>query len=62
LKEELGLNAELIVGHSGIFEVAVDGKVVAAKTRAGFPSPQEVVDAVSRAVDAAAPPARSSSA
>jgi selenoprotein W-related protein len=49
LKERLGVDAELAVGHSGIFEVAVDGKVVAAKTRAGFPSEEEVADAVSRA-------------
>ena len=60
MKEELGLEAELIVGHSGIFEVAVDGKVVATKTRTGFPSPEEVVDAVSRAVDPTSPPVPSS--
>ena len=56
LKEKLGLEAQLIVGHSGIFEVAVDGNVVASKTRAGFPSPEEAVDAVSRALPSAAPP------
>ena len=39
MKEQLEVDAELIVGHSGIFEVAVDGKVVATKTRAGFPTP-----------------------
>ena len=50
MKEEFEVDSELIVGHSGIFEVAVDGKVVAAKTRAGFPSPQEVVDAVTRSL------------
>jgi selenoprotein W-related protein len=49
LKEELEVDADLVVGHSGIFEVAVDGKVVAAKTRAGFPSPADVVDAVLKA-------------
>lgn len=42
-----------MVGHSGIFEVAVNGKVVSAKTRGNFPTTDEVVTAVSRAVPAA---------
>lgn len=42
--------AELIPGSGGIFEVAVDGVVVATKDRAGFPSEKDVVDAVSRVV------------
>ncbi len=50
LKEKLALDAELIVGHSGIFEVAVNGNVVASKTRSGFPTPEEIVDAVERAL------------
>jgi selenoprotein W-related protein len=50
LKDELGVETTLIKGSSGIFEVAVDGKVVASKGRDGFPTEQEVVDAVSRAV------------
>jgi len=44
-----------VKGHSGIFEVAVGGKVVASKGRLGFPSPEEIVEAVSRALDSAAP-------
>ena len=50
MKEELDLDAELLVGHSGIFEVAVNGTVVASKTRSGFPTPEEVVDAVAKAL------------
>lgn len=44
------MDATLVKGHSGIFEVAVGGKVVAAKGRAGFPTEADVVDAVSRAL------------
>ncbi|MBS1150193.1 MAG: hypothetical protein H6Q89_1891 [Myxococcaceae bacterium] len=44
------MDAELVVGHSGIFEVAVNGQVVVEKTRAGFPTPQEVVESVARAL------------
>jgi predicted Rdx family selenoprotein len=36
------------VGSNGIFEVAVDGRVVASKTRSGFPEDEDVVNAVSR--------------
>ncbi len=50
LKEELELDAELKPGSGGIFEVAVDGRVVAKKGMVGFPSEQEIVDAVARAL------------
>ena len=50
MKEELDVDAQLIKGHSGIFQVAVAGKVVAAKGRTGFPSEQEIVDGVSKAL------------
>jgi selenoprotein W-related protein len=50
LKEELHVDAQLIKGHSGIFEIAVAGKVVAAKGRAGFPSEQEIIEGVSKAL------------
>lgn len=39
-------------GSNGIFEIAVDGQVVSAKGRAGFPTEQEIVDAVSRSLGA----------
>jgi len=54
LKEELGVEAVLVKGHSGIFEVSVAGKVVAAKGRSGFPSEQEIVEGVSKALSAQA--------
>ncbi len=49
LKKNLGLEAELVVGSSGIFEVAVDGRVVAKRNLIGFPSEQEIVKAVAAA-------------
>jgi hypothetical protein len=39
-----------VKGQSGIFEVAVNGKVVASKGRTGFPSEQEMLDGVSKAL------------
>ena len=55
MKEELGLDAVLVKGHSGIFQVAVAGKVVAAKGRDGFPSQQEILEGVSQALKTQAP-------
>lgn len=49
LKEELGVEAELKVGSGGIFEVAVDGAVVAKRGFLGFPSEEEIVAAVVKA-------------
>ena len=49
MKEELGIDAELKLGSGGIFEVAVDGRVVAKRGFTGFPSEQEIVDAVAQA-------------
>ena len=51
MKKDLGLEAELRVGSSGIYEVAVDGKVVVAKSLIhGFPTDQDVVAAVKQAL------------
>jgi selenoprotein W-related protein len=50
LKEELDLEPELKVGKGGIFEVAVNGRVVAKKTLLGFPSVDEIVEAVGKAL------------
>ena len=55
MKKELNVEATLVKGHSGIFEIAVAGKVVASKGRTGFPSEQHVVDSVSKALGPAAP-------
>jgi hypothetical protein len=43
------VSAQLIKGSNGIYEVAVDGKVVASKSRAGFPTEDAVVAAVQAA-------------
>ena len=51
IKDDLDLDAELLMGSGGIFEVALDGKVVSAKSLAGFPGEWEVVDALTRALD-----------
>jgi predicted Rdx family selenoprotein len=37
-------------GAGGVFEVAVDGRVVAAKKLGQFPTEQDVVDAVRKAM------------
>ena len=50
LKQDLGIESELVIGRSGEFTVWVDGKLVAEKTWAlGFPDPEDVVDAVREA-------------
>ena len=50
LREALGIEAVLIRGHSGRYEVEVDGKVVIAKGPGGLPTSREVVEAVARAL------------
>lgn len=52
LKDDLDIDAELLQGSGGIFEVAVDGKVVAAKDRGSFPTEKDIVDAVGKALGA----------
>ncbi|WP_062993026.1 SelT/SelW/SelH family protein [Nocardia anaemiae] len=49
LENELGVVAELVPGKGGIYQVAVNGEVVAKKTRSGFPEPQEICAAVAAA-------------
>ena len=50
LREELGVEATITKGHSGIFTVAVDGMIVAAKSPSGFPDEEEIVRSVARIV------------
>ena len=50
LKEELELESVLKKGPSGSFEIAVNGRVVIRKDSQAFPTEQEVVDAVAKAV------------
>ena len=54
LKRQLGVDATLIPGKGGIFEVQVDGKVVAKKKLFSFPDATEIVKAVAGAVKAGA--------
>ena len=45
MKEELGVEPELIKGDSGVFDVVVDEKVIFSKHEAGrFPEHDEVLD------------------
>lgn len=46
LKQDLNIDAELVVGSSGEFTVWVDGKKVAEKSWGRFPEPISVVNAV----------------
>ncbi len=48
LREALGIEAVLVRGHSGRFEVEVDGKLVLAKGKGCFPTSRDVVEAVAR--------------
>jgi len=44
IKQELGIEPELAKGANGIFDVAVDGKLLFSKHRdARFPEPAEIV-------------------
>jgi selenoprotein W-related protein len=45
------VQAELIKGSNGIYEVAVDGSVVASKGFLGFPSDDQVTKAVQEALN-----------
>ena len=44
IKQELGIEPELVKGANGIFDVAADGKLLFSKHRdARFPEPAEIV-------------------
>ena len=48
MENKLGVTAELIPGNNGIFDVAVDGKIIYSKHQTGrFPEDQEIVDLLS---------------
>jgi selenoprotein W-related protein len=49
LKKELGLDAKLIEGSPGSFEVAVNGEVVTKRRLWCIPSEEEIVTAVRKA-------------
>lgn len=46
IKQETGIDAEIIEGRRGEFTVWVDEKTVAAKDANGFPADEEAVAAV----------------
>jgi selT/selW/selH-like putative selenoprotein len=47
LSRELGIDAEIVKGSKGVFDVAVDGKLIFSKYAAGrFPDEAEIVDAL----------------
>ena len=47
MKKRFGVDAELIRGKEGVFDVRVDGKVIFSKHELGrFPEPDEVEDKV----------------
>lgn len=46
LKQDLGLDAELVIGNSGEFTIWVDSVKVSEKSRGVFPEPDQVVAAV----------------
>jgi predicted Rdx family selenoprotein len=46
LKQDLGVDTELIVGNPGEFTVWVDDAKVSEKQMARFPDPKDVVEAV----------------
>ena len=50
IKQQSGIEAELIEGGRGEFTVWVDGKTVASKDTTGFPDDEEAVAAVQRAL------------
>jgi selenoprotein W-related protein len=50
LQKQLGIAATLVPGKGGIFQVEVDGKVVARKRLWHFPDAKEIVAAVGDAV------------
>lgn len=50
LRDEFEVEADLIKGSGGIFEVAVDGIVVSKKTFFGFPSEDDITQTVGKAL------------
>ena len=50
LQKQLGIGATLVPGKGGVFQVEVDGKIVARKRLWHFPDSKEIVKAVAGAV------------
>jgi selenoprotein W-related protein len=44
IKEDRGVEAELVKGAGGVFDVVVDGKLIYSKQQTGrFPDPEEIL-------------------
>lgn len=53
MKDGFGVEAELIKGKDGVFEVEVDGNLIYSKRATGrFPEPGEVEDALGKRLSA----------
>ena len=52
LRKRLDVTAKLVPGTGGIFEVQVDGKVVAKRAKGHFPDAAEITAAVAAALSA----------
>lgn len=50
MKQELNVDSELVVGSNGIFTIAVNDSVVVEKTSWSWPSEDQIVDAVAKAL------------
>jgi selenoprotein W-related protein len=49
LKQQFGVDAELIRGKDGVFDVRADGRLVFSKHELGrFPEPEEVENAIAK--------------
>ncbi|MCC8955470.1 SelT/SelW/SelH family protein [Bradyrhizobium sp. Pear77] len=49
LRERLGLDPELLPGKGGVFEIKLDGKVIAKRVKGHFSDAAEIVTAVAAA-------------
>lgn len=60
IREQLGVDAELVPGNGGVFRVHVDDRTAIARSRENFPSPAEIVTAVRHEYRVHRVPARAS--
>jgi len=56
LERDLGLAAEIVEGRRGEFTVWVGDRLVAEKTSTGFPTDDDIVEAVRRETSRRTPP------
>lgn len=47
MKHQRGIEATLVKGHGGVFEVVLDGKTIFSKKTTGrFPEPREILEKI----------------